>query len=100
MERKFDNAKDVLYVVTYMEYPMKIFEWEKMPYDLDEEQDKSIPNNKRLELSLTRSVYREKNMNRIYGIVFGQCTPSLQSAMKGVLDYGKKPKDSNFLQLM
>ena len=56
MERKFDNAKDVLYVVTYMEYPMKIFEWEKMPYDLDEEQDKSIPNNKRLELSLTRSV--------------------------------------------
>ena len=35
-------------------------------------------------------------MNKIYVVVFGQCTPSLQSVMKVVPDYEKKSKDCNF----
>ena len=36
MERKFDNAKDVLCVVTEMEDPIKIFEEDTMMEDLYE----------------------------------------------------------------
>ena len=59
-----------------------IFEEDNMPEDLDEEEEKSILKNKRLDLALTRYMYRERKvkekMNKIYGIVFGQFTPSLQ----------------------
>ena len=33
----FDNVKDMLFVVTDIEDPMKIFEWNNIPKDLDEE---------------------------------------------------------------
>ena len=39
-------------------------------------------------------------MNKIYGIVFGQCTLGLQSEMKEVTDYGKKSNDCDVLWLM
>ena len=39
-------------------------------------------------------------MNKIYGIVFGQGTPSLQSVMKGVPDYENKSKDCECLWIM
>ena len=32
----------------------------------------------------------KENMNKIYGIVFGQCTQSVQSVMKWVPEYDKK----------
>ena len=39
-------------------------------------------------------------MNKIYEILFGQFTPSLQLVMKGVTDYKKKSKDCDCLWLM
>ena len=39
-------------------------------------------------------------MKNIYGIVFGQCIPSLQSVMKVVPDHEKKSKDCDCLWLM
>ena len=53
-ERNFDNVKDGLYLVTYTEDLMKAFEEEKITEDLYEEESKSTPNNKRIELALTR----------------------------------------------
>ena len=49
---KFDNAKDVLWVVTYMGDTMKTFEDNKMPEYLYDEEAKSILKNKILELAL------------------------------------------------
>ena len=42
----------------------------------------------------------KEKMNKIYGIVFRQCTLSLQSGLKGVSDYEKKSKDCDFWWLM
>ena len=39
-------------------------------------------------------------MNKIYGIIFGQCTPIIQSALKGFPDYENKSKDCYCLWLM
>ena len=39
-------------------------------------------------------------MNKIYGIVFGRCTPSLQSVMKRVTEYEKKSKDCDCFWIM
>ena len=39
-------------------------------------------------------------MNKIYGIVFGQFTPSLQSVMKGFFDYENKSNYCDCLWLM
>ena len=39
-------------------------------------------------------------MNKIYGIVFGQYTPGLQSVIKVVPDYENKSKDCDCLCIM
>ena len=54
MDRNIDNAKDVIYFVTYIDGTMKTFEEENIPKDLDEDESKSILNNKILQLALTR----------------------------------------------
>ena len=54
MDRNIDNAKDVIYFVTYIDGTMKTFEEENTPKDLDEDEYKSILNNKILQLALTR----------------------------------------------
>ena len=46
MDRNIDNAKDVIYFVTYIDGTMKTFEEENTPKDLDEDEYKSILNNK------------------------------------------------------
>ena len=62
MERKFDNAKDFLCVVTYMEDTMKIYGDKNIQEFLDEEESKSIMRKKRLELVLTRYRDREEKV--------------------------------------
>ena len=83
---------------------MKTFEEDNMPEDLDEKESKSILKKKIIELPLTRYMDREEqikeNPNKIYGVVFEQCTPSIQSLMKGVPDYKNKSKDFDCFQLM
>ena len=104
MEIKSENEEYVLCVVTDMEDPVKKYEEGKMLEHLDEEKEKSILEKKIIELALKRYVDREEiikeNMNKIYGIVFGQCTPSLQSVMKIVPYYEKKSKDCGCLWIM
>ena len=67
-----------------------------MSKDLNEDEAKSTLKNKRIELAPTRYMYREEkikeNMNIIYGIEFGQCTPSIKSVLKGVTKYENKSK--------
>ena len=36
-------------------------------------------------------------MKKIYGIVLGQCTPSLQSETKGFPEHEKKSEDCDYL---
>ena len=41
-----------------------------------------------------------ENMNKIYGLIFGECTKSLQLVFKGDPDYEKKSKDWGYLWLI
>ena len=64
---------------------MKKIEGVKMPNDLDEEESKNILEMKVLELALPRYMDREDKIKEIkkiiYGLVFLQCTLSIQSAL-------------------
>ena len=40
------------------------------------------------------------NMNKIYGIIWGQCTPGLQSVLKENEDFPSKSNSFGFLWLM
>ena len=39
-------------------------------------------------------------MNRIYGTIWGQCTPELQLVLKGNKDYNKKSKTFDLLWII
>ena len=41
-----------------------------------------------------------ENMNKIYGIVFEQCTPIIQSVFKGIPNYEKKSTGCDYLWIM
>ena len=64
MERKFDNEKYGMSVVTEMEYTMKTFEEKKMMKYLDGEEAKSTLKKKRLELALTRYMVRKEKLRK------------------------------------
>ena len=101
MDRNIENVKDRMCVVTAMDHPIETFEEDNMPKCLDEEEAKSILNKKRLNLGIKKYRIKEEkikeNMNKIYGILFVQCTPSLQSVLKIVPDYENKSKYCNCL---
>ena len=71
---------------------------------LYEDESKSILKKKMLQLALVRYMYREDKIkektNKIYEVLFVQCTPSLQSVLKGVPNHENKSKDYNCLWLM
>ena len=50
-------------LVTDMKNPTKTFEDNNIPGNLDEEAEKSIPENKILDLALTRYMDREEKLN-------------------------------------
>ena len=64
VEINLDNTKDVLCVITDMEYPMIFFEEDNMSENLDKEEAKSTPKKKRLELALTRYMDREEKLEK------------------------------------
>ena len=59
MERKFDNTKGVMYVITDMEDTLKQFEEKNMMGYLYEEEENFNPKKKKLELALTKYMDRE-----------------------------------------
>ena len=59
MERKFDNTKGVMYVITDMEDTLKQFEEKNMMGYLYEEEENFNLKKKKLELALTKYMDRE-----------------------------------------
>ena len=104
LDRKFDNSKYLMCVVTYMEDTMKTIEQENMPkylYKMNpspywERKGKS----QHLQDTWIENDKIEENMNKIYGVVLAQCTPSLQSVLKRVPGNENKSKYRGFLWLM
>ena len=80
------------------------FKENNMLEDLYGEKENSTLKNKRLELAPNKIYGQRKkikeNMNKIYEIVFGKCTPSCQSVLKVFHHYDKKSKYCNCLWIM
>ena len=65
MERNFDNVKDVMCVVTYIEDPMKTFEENNMLEYVDEEEAKYTLKKKIIGLALKRYIDRKEKLKKI-----------------------------------
>ena len=80
------NAKNVLVLVQDMEDPMASFETKNEPKDLYETESKSEFKKYVLATRVRHYIERESilvsNMNKMYIIIWVQCTPGIQSVLK------------------
>jgi len=79
--KNFKHAKDVIPLIVDIKDLKESFEVYNMPADLEEEEKQSLMKFKLWEMRLKKFLDREeklsKNIIKIYGIVLGQCMPSL-----------------------
>ena len=72
------------------------FDTKNEPKDLNESEVRSEVKKDILAVRVRRYIEREailvSNMNKVYGIIRGQCTPVLQSVLKGKEDLTSKSK--------
>ena len=103
MLKNFSRAEDVVSLIVDLEDPTNVFEG-KMPTELSTEDQNSKVKMKVWEMRLKRYLDREdvltENINRLYGIMIGQCTPSLLSTMRGDQDYDSKSRQFDTLWLL
>ena len=81
------NYKYVLVLVQDTKNPKASFETKNEPTHLNEAEANYDVKKAILASRVRYCIYREarlvSNMNKIYGIIWGQCTPGLQSVLKG-----------------
>ena len=81
------NYEYVLVLVQDTKYPKASFDTKNEPTQLNEAEANSVVKKAILASRLRYCIYREarlvSNMNKIYGIIWGQCTTGLQSVLKG-----------------
>ena len=72
------------------------FYYNNKPEDLTKEESSSEVNKAILAAIVRQYIKREarlaSNMNKIYGTIWGKCTPGLQSVLKGNEEYNNKSK--------
>ena len=82
-----NNAKSILGLVQNMEDPKASFNAKNEPKYLNKAVSKSEVKKAILATRVRQYIQRKSrlfsNMNKIYGIIWGQCTPRLQSVLKG-----------------
>ena len=102
--KNFNRGEDVLPIVTDITDPKTDFETKYMPSDLSDVDEKKTLKVKMWELRIKRYLDREEtleqNILKLYAITLGQCTPALQSTLKGEADYEAKSKGFDILWLM
>ena len=81
-------------MVKNLKDPFPNFETKHMPKDLTATEEGSKMKMKMWEMRVKKYMDREEvlteNVNKLYGIVIGQCTPPLRSTIKHDAEYGIK----------
>ena len=84
--REFKNANDVLSLVRDEVDPMVNFETNNLPKDLSDEDKKSevkvAVQQQRIKLYVNREMELDNNVQKIYGLVKGQCSHLLKTILK------------------
>jgi hypothetical protein len=101
--RKFKEANDVMCAVRELKCPMQDIDSEE-PKDLSEEDSNSAVKvmilQQEVKEFLTRKRTIKSNLEKIYGIVWGQCSQSLQTVMKGDTDFKIKSSTTDCVWLL
>ena len=101
--KELENVEYVLALVQDMEDPKSSFDIKKSKY-LNETEAKSEVKKYRMAARVKKYIEREarlvSNMNTIYGIIWGQCTPGVQSVLKGNEDFPSRSKKCKSLCIM
>ena len=102
--REIDNPKDVLPVLKTQEDPLPKFEAANMPAELSDEDKKSEVKKSiqshEIKLFVQRKQELISNMQKIYGLVKGQCSASLRAVLKTESDYEEKDGEQDVLWLL
>jgi hypothetical protein len=101
---EFDNAKDILPVLKKMVDPMDILKQNNTPKGLSEEDEKSsvqqAMQSHRIKLYIAREMQLSDNMDKLYGVVTGQCSHALISILENDVDFSEKDEQCDVLWLL
>jgi hypothetical protein len=101
---EFTNAKDVLPVLKKMVNPMAIFKQNNTPKGLSDEDEKSTVQQAmqthRIKLYIAREMQLVDNMDKLYGVVTGQCSHALISILENDVEFGDKDEQCDVLWLL
>jgi len=89
--KKFEKSKDVTPLVTELSDPTVDFETNHCPLDLSDAKAANPMQVRKWEYKYKKFIDRREklddNMNKVYGLVIGQCSPALRSTLKGDSEY-------------
>ena len=98
--KELNNAEDVLVLVQDINDPKASFDTKNEQKYLNETEAKSEFKKAILATKLRQYIERDlilvSNMNNIYGIIWGQCTPGLYSVLKVNEDFPSRSNNSTW----
>jgi hypothetical protein len=101
---EFSNAKDILPVLKKMIDPMNMFKLNNTPVELsDEDSKKSVEQamqTHRIKLYIAREMNLKDNMDKLYGIVTGQCSHALLSILENDEEFIDRDERCDILWLL
>ena len=102
--RKFTNPRDIVGAVRDLKDPSTNFRKHNLPKNLSNKQKESdvevAIQAQRIKLYAVREADMKNNMDKVYGIVKGQCSMSLRTVIKQEPDYDEKNDQHDVLWLL
>ena len=104
VNKEFSHATDVVCIVKHLKDPNGTFDDKNKPTKLSDENQKSPIERMIQDQEIKQFVYKKQtlknNINKIYAIVWGQCTSGVQSVLKGEEDFEEREEDVDCLWLL
>lgn len=102
--RELKNARDVVSIVRDMKDPKENFKTKNLPKNLTATEKKSdvevAIQEQRIKIYATREAELKSNVDKIYGLVKGQCSSSLKTVIKQDAEYEEENGEQNVLWLL
>ena len=88
------DGGDIMFLFRKMENPATNFETKYMPTELTEDQKKSQVRQdiyrERIKAYVAREVNMTRNVEKCFGVIWGQCSAELHARIKGIPEYEEK----------
>ena len=91
----YKNGGDMKPIFKKLEDPIKVMESKHKPKSLDgtaDQIEKDIQR-ERIKQFVSREYVLRSNMEKLYGLLWGQCSSALQATIKGISEYEEKSDD-------